>query len=100
MVVTPGSPDTPANEKAGLLAADAAPLRGVDPINYEKPIVSDADGRVTLPALIPGATYRLTDFTTNRDPIGPQIRKEFTVKPGQTLDLGDVRIEKPQLLIR
>ena len=94
MVVTPGPPDTLANERAGLLAADEVELSRVDPTNYENPLASDADGRITLPVLIPGATYRFIDRTTTRDPIGPQVRKEFTVKPGETLDLGDVLIEK------
>ena len=93
MVVTPGPPFNRAG-KAGLLAADETDLNLIDPVNYEKPIVSDADGRVTLPVLIPGATYRFTDITTAREPSGPQIRKEFTVKAGETLDLGDIRIEK------
>jgi hypothetical protein len=35
--------------------------------------------------------YRLSDRS------GPgKVRKEFTVKPGETLDLGDILIEKPQ----
>jgi RNA polymerase sigma factor (sigma-70 family) len=96
MVVTPGPPDTLANEKAGLLVADEAELNQVDPTNYERPVASDADGRITLPVLIPGATYRFIDRTTARDPIGPRVRKEFTVKPGETLDLGDILIERPQ----
>jgi hypothetical protein len=96
MVVTPGPPDTLANEKAGLLAADEVDLSRVDPTNYENPLASDADGRITLPVLIPGATYRFIDPTTTRDPIGPQVRKEFTVKPGEILDLGDILIERPQ----
>ena len=50
--------------------------------NYAEPIASDAEGRLTLPVLIPGATYRFIDRTTFQDPAGPQIRKEFTVKPG------------------
>jgi hypothetical protein len=91
MVVTPGSFDTPANEKAGLLAADEIGLNQIDPTNYENPLTSDADGRITLPVLIPGATYRFIERTNS-----PQVRKEFTVKPGETLDLGDIRIEKPQ----
>jgi hypothetical protein len=48
-----------------------------------------------FPALIPGATYRISDQST-RTPVGPQLRKEFTVKPGESLELGDIRIEKPQ----
>jgi hypothetical protein len=94
--VTPGSFDTPANEMAGLLAADETGLNQIDPINYENPLASDGDGRITLPIPIPGAMYRFIDRPATRDPIGPQVRKEFTVRPGETLDLGDIRIERPQ----
>ena len=94
MVITPGSPHTPENEKAGLIAADEN-VQPVDRINYPGPLASDAAGRLTLPALIPGAIYRITDRTRSQEPIGPQVRKEFTVKPGETLDLGDIVIEKP-----
>ncbi len=60
------------------------------------PPKTDAEGRITLPALIPGALYRITDFSTAKDDAkGPQVRKDFTVKPGETLDLGDILIEKP-----
>ena len=50
----------------------------------------------TFPALIPGATYRIIDLTTATSETGPQLRKDFTVKPGETLDLGDILIEKPE----
>jgi hypothetical protein len=46
-----------------------------------------------MPNLIPGAPYRLIDRSVPQK--GEQIRKEFTLKPGETLDLGDVLIEKP-----
>jgi hypothetical protein len=95
MVITPCAPYTPANDKAGLLAADES-IRPVDPVNYEGPLASAADGRFTLPVLIPGATYRITDRSINRDSAGPRLRKQFTVKLGELLDLGDVLIEKPQ----
>ena len=42
----------------------------------------------------------MTDLTTARDPAGPQLRKEFTVKSGETLDLGDILIEKPLRSLR
>jgi hypothetical protein len=95
MVVTAGPSFTPARERAGHIFADEGTLPQIDPINYGKGLVSDAEGRITLPVLIPGATYRITDVTTARDPAGPQLRKEFTVKSGETLDLGDILIEKP-----
>jgi hypothetical protein len=66
----------------------------VDPISYEKNPTSDAQGRLVFPALVPGATYRIIDRTAARTPSGPQLRKEFTVKPDETLDLGDIVIEK------
>ena len=96
MVVTPGPPFSSAKDQAGLLAADEDNLTSVDPVNYENEPVSDPDGRITFPALIPGATYRFIDYTTVvRGQTGPELRKEFTVKPGETVDLGDIRIEKP-----
>ena len=66
----------------------------IDPVNYANDLVSDADGRITLPVLIPGATYCVTDFTV---PPGtdPPIRTSFAVKPGENLYLGQILIEKP-----
>ena len=55
--------------------------------------LTDAEGRITLPALIPGA--RTGSWTARHPSKGDQVRKEFTVKPGETLDLGDILIEKP-----
>ena len=97
MVVTPGPPFSTAKNQARLIAADEAELNMIDTVNYKSELVSDAEGRVTLPVLIPGATYRFIDDTMSaRGAIDPQLRKEFTVRPGETLDLGDIRIEKPR----
>ena len=107
MVVTPGrAGNTYPNDKEGsLLSADEGDLSDVDPINYEVqskrflqttrwPPMPSAGS--TLPVLIPGATYRFIDSTMFvRGQTGPEIRKEFTVKPGQKLNLGDIRIAKP-----
>jgi len=96
MVVTPGPP-VRARDQTGLIAADEGRLNLIDTVNYETELVSDAQGRLTLPVLIPGATYRFVDHTMAvRGKTGPQLRKEFTVKPGETLDLGDIVIEKTQ----
>ncbi|MFI5459789.1 MAG: sigma-70 family RNA polymerase sigma factor [Isosphaerales bacterium] len=95
MIVTPGAIFKPTDERAGRLFADEVSLSGLDPTRYKTHPSSDAQGRVVLSALIPGATYRFADTTTYRDPGGPFIRKEFTIKPGETLDLGDILIAKP-----
>ena len=96
MIVTPGSFANRKTLKSGLQLADEARLIAVDPINYEHNPVSDAQGGITFPALIPGATYRIIDRTPFRGPDGPQQRKDFTVKSGENLDLGDILIEKPR----
>ncbi len=70
-----------------------ATLAAIDSINYADGPVSDAQGRIAFPALIPGAPYYLSVSGRTRT----QRDKDFTVKPGETLDLGDIVIEKPQV---
>ena len=80
-------------ESQTLLAADAAYLPNLDRKHYWKGPVTDANGEITLPDLIPGALYRISDFSTVNDrDLGVQVRKEFTVKAGEMLDLGDILI--------
>ena len=71
-------------------------MAALDPVNYASDFQSDAQGRLTLPALIPGATYRIEDFTPAFGGGDPAIRKEFTVKPGETIELGDIVIARPR----
>ena len=54
--------------------------------------MSDAQGRVAFPALVPGASYRRNQLYVKE----AGLVTEFTVKPGETLDLGDIVIKKPQ----
>jgi RNA polymerase sigma factor (sigma-70 family) len=95
MVITPGPSSQGNPAKDGPLLADEAPLSRLGRRAVENPFVSDAQGRLTLPALIPGATYRIADPTSITAGGEPAIRKEFTVKPGEALDLGEILIEKP-----
>jgi hypothetical protein len=80
----------------GPLLADEAGVDQLDPTQYSYEFQSDAQGRLTLPALIPGATYRVEDFTAAFAGGDPVIRKEFTVRSGETLDLGDIVIARPR----
>jgi hypothetical protein len=83
-------------EAQAQLAADAAAVVNLDRKHYWNGQFTDAEGRITLPSLIPGANYRINDWSTvNDENKGVQVRKDFTVKPGETLDLGDILIEKP-----
>jgi hypothetical protein len=84
-------------EDQAELAADAELMGNVDRKHYWNGPITDTSGRVILPDLIPGSLYRIIDFSTvNVKDRGAQIRKDFTVKPGETLDLGDILIEKPR----
>ena len=95
MVVTPGALGVGRGQKEYPLIADQATMGQIDPINHAKPPITDSEGRITLPALIPGATYRIADRTTAGTAEGPKLRRDFTVKSGEELDLGDILIEKP-----
>jgi RNA polymerase sigma factor (sigma-70 family) len=97
MVVTPGPPWY-SRDKAdeSRLAGERDYVCRLDPINYPDGCVSDAQGRVIFPALIPGATYQIDDMSAIDDDGGGHRRKEFTVKPGETVNLGDILIEKPE----
>jgi RNA polymerase sigma factor (sigma-70 family) len=88
---------TPEPEPAGAtrLFGQAEFVARLDSINYAKEPESDPQGRITFPALIPGANYRIVDRKTLRDPSGAKVRKNFTVKGGEKLDLGDILIEEP-----
>src|SRR5262249_30259087 len=81
------------NDQA-ILAADAAYMPNVDRKHYWRGPLTDADGRITLPDLIPRATHRISDTSDQRQK-RVRVRKAITVKPGETLDLGAIRIEKP-----
>jgi hypothetical protein len=94
MVVTPG-PDRLSDAEADRdrLAADQDYLSRIDPDHYAD-LVSDARGRITFPALIPGATYRVYDRTAGNNG-RRQVRREFVAASGAAIELGDIVIEKP-----
>lgn len=89
MVVTPGPDARYQRNGAGELGADADFIANVDPTNYRPHPKTDAEGSVTLPALIPGATYRL--YRKKGEQI--EIAKDFSVSAGETLDLGEITDE-------
>jgi protocatechuate 3,4-dioxygenase beta subunit len=77
------------------LLADSDFIANVDRKHYWNGPRADAEGRFAMVSLIPGALYRISDFSRANDAKGMPVRREFTVKPGETLDLGDILIEKP-----
>jgi beta-lactamase regulating signal transducer with metallopeptidase domain len=62
-------------------------LKDLDPTRYGDRFRTDAEGRVTLPALIPGATYRIHELQGSL--------RDFRVEAGQPVDLGDLRLPPP-----
>lgn len=86
LVATPGVSrfDRQAME-AGQLAADTVMISNMDRSTYGA-VATGEDGRLTLPALIPEATYRVSTFRDG----GYRIAKEFAARSGESLELGDV----------
>ncbi len=93
-----GSPgprlDTRDKREQAELAADTLYVPSVDPLYHRSRPRTGADGRITLPDLIPGATYRISGSFLNVPTKVDPVYKDFTVKPGETVDLGDIPIEK------
>jgi hypothetical protein len=96
MIVTPGR-DVLSKGAAeqDLPSSDGDYLSRIDPDHYNN-LISDAQGRVTFPDLIPGATYRINDMTTVDEPGGRKTRSVFIARTGESIELGDIVIEKPQ----
>src|SRR5262249_26249425 len=91
LVITPGAGSREMPAKGDAVLADSECLGNLDRLNYWD-LRTDAEGRVTLPALIPGATYRLRRWTgetwvTDRD---------FTVESGRTRSLPDLVMKRSQ----
>jgi RNA polymerase sigma factor (sigma-70 family) len=63
-----------------------------DPRHYGAGPRTDAQGRITLPNLIPGATYRIARFDGSD--------RTFTAPAGKALNLGDVTIPDPGKTIK
>jgi hypothetical protein len=89
MVVTPGRPPYDFEAaKRGELAADSDFVVNIDRANYRNASVTDAEGRITLPALIPGATYRIERIEKGNS----VVDKEFTVEGSAAIDLGEITV--------
>lgn len=70
--------------------ADGGNLINPDRHNYwASKVQTDAAGRVTLPALIPGARYHVRRL----DKDGWHEQKEFVAQQGKTIELGDVVVQ-------
>src|SRR5262249_33432375 len=96
MLPSPGPHPAPA-DRGRLLHGDLRPHNArwaayLNPGRYGGGPHSDAEGRVTLPALIPGATHRVL--------LGPGKVRDFTVDAGRTAALGDLTIGPPTLAER
>ncbi len=93
MILTPGAWRYAAmGSNSDRLAANSDFIANIDRANHWKHRETDKQGRITLPALIPGATYGVvTTRNGKRD-----FAKTFEAKAGTTIDLGDIVIERPK----
>jgi beta-lactamase regulating signal transducer with metallopeptidase domain len=86
LIVTPGVSrfDRAALQK-GAMVADGDFVANLDRQHYWDGPKTDDMGRISLPALIPGATYRIEGA---RD----VIKAEFTAESGHNIELGDITL--------
>jgi len=91
VVLTPGCHryDMDALQR-GELAADSEFVANIDRRNFWGGPYTDAEGRCTFDPLIPGATYRINGYVKGRHAAG----RDFTVRPGEMLELPAVTIDR------
>ena len=93
IMVTPGENFFGVRDlNSNKLLADVDYIQNVDRVNHPTIEKSDAEGRFTVPALIPGATYRILAFRKQEI----ELAKEFQAKSAETVDLGDIIVERPE----
>jgi RNA polymerase sigma factor (sigma-70 family) len=81
LVITPGPDFGELNKNKDLTSGDFVSQDDLDRFS-DRGLRSGADGRATLSSLIPGAPYRFRG-------------RDFRPESGQTIDLGDVAVQKP-----
>jgi hypothetical protein len=89
LIITPGASTNVVGGDRDPVVADSASLVNLDRVNYGE-LRTDAAGRVTLPALIPGATYRLRRWTGD----GWVKDRDFTVEAGRNRKLDDLVMKR------
>jgi RNA polymerase sigma factor (sigma-70 family) len=82
--------DSLTSDKVG---ADEVSMRLLDAKRYLRK-QTDAQGRVTLPTLIPGARFVLALRLPGSRTV--KVRDDLTVEAGKTLDLKDITVKAPQ----
>jgi RNA polymerase sigma factor (sigma-70 family) len=87
VVVTPGKTVWSGGDSKDL-ESDALMMANLDPQRYGE-LRTDAEGRVTFPTLPPGATIALM----TGEGLGA-VKKEFTVKAGEKVELPDVAMKR------
>ncbi len=60
-----------------------------DSVNYGGDLLTDSDGWITLPALVPGVGYRLVDAKSGKHLL------RFSVTEGENKKFPDIVIEPP-----
>jgi RNA polymerase sigma factor (sigma-70 family) len=83
LLVKPGPPAAKAGAEAALLASPYSL------VGEKSPVEPDADGRIAIPGLIPGATYRLKVLTGDTPGLESEtiFEKDFTVEAGKKVKL-------------
>ena len=93
IVMTPGAKPfpTPPDRESNEWWADQDFVSNFDRLNYWDRPRTDEEGRCTLPALIPGVTYRLATFDKATS---KWVTKEFSVSSGETLQLPQIVLKR------